>query len=237
MLTPLVQYTTVSCFLALPVVRKFPRKILFLVGQILMMLCCLAMIIILYLNLSKKTSDNIILALTVIYIVIILEFLDRIEIIPISSCTSMDNNIFSFKIGQYEILQTLEIQYLISVHALIQKQKEISGYVPPALNFSLTARKILTYQTFPEIFQIMMTTTMQRITYTHDFLNARESSWKCSCDNTDRALSEMIQYIFSADSTKWHSISEVVPKQKHGSQMENNFLLQMLILELKINYA
>ncbi|CAL5990473.1 Sugar_(And other) transporter family protein [Hexamita inflata] len=61
--------TTVSCFLALPVVRKFPRKILFLVGQILMMLCCLAMIIILYLNLSKKTSDNIILALTVIYIV------------------------------------------------------------------------------------------------------------------------------------------------------------------------
>ncbi|CAL6076745.1 Reverse_transcriptase/endonuclease [Hexamita inflata] len=71
----------------------------------------------------------------------------------------------------------------------------------------------------------MMTTTMQRITYTHGFLDARESSWKCSCDNTDRALSDMIQHIFSADSTKWHSISEVVPKQKHGSQIENNFLL------------
>ncbi|CAL6053222.1 Hypothetical_protein [Hexamita inflata] len=143
----------------------------------------------------------------------------------------MDNNIFSFKIGQYEILQNLEIQYLISVHALIQKQKEIAGYVPPALNFSLTARKILTYQTFPDIFQIMMTTTMQRITYTHDFLDARESSWKCSCDNTDRALSDMIQHIFSADLTKWHSISEVVPKQKHGSQIENNFLLYKLRLE------
>ncbi|CAL6005346.1 Hypothetical_protein [Hexamita inflata] len=47
----------------------------------------------------------------------------------------------------------------------------------------------------------MMTTTMQRIAYTHDFLDARESAWRCSCDNTDRALSDMIQHIFSADST------------------------------------